>query len=328
MASGLSAPSPTISAVSDEEWPGKLLVVSTAQLRARNWSPQQIETLVRRGKLVRAGYGMYVGAATARALEGKPDGAHVLRAAAAVARMGRGAVLSHRSAAVLHGIDLVGNVGDVTITGRPAAGRKGSDGVHLYTTPLPPEHVTTKFGVPVTTVARTVVDLARTATFADGVVAADSAIRKRLTSKSELRAVLATSPRRRGAAQAARVVDFATGMSESALESIARVAFDHEGLPAPEVQIWIPAATGEAIGRVDFYWERHKTIAEVDGALKYDEDPSRARAQLRRDKRLREAGYEVVHFSWQDITARPAEAADSIRAAFRAAAQKAKATAA
>jgi len=245
-----------------------------------------------------------------------------------VVQAGRGAVLSHRSAAVLHGIDLIGSVGDVTITGRPATGRKGGDGVHLYTTLLPPGHVTAKFGVPVTTVARTVIDLARTATFADGVVAADSAIRKRLTSKSQLRAVLATSPRRRGMAQAARVVDFATGMSESALESIARVSFDHEGLPAPELQIWIPAATGEVIGRVDFYWRKYRTIAEVDGALKYDDDPGRARAQLRRDKRLREAGYEVVHFTWHEITTRPAEAAASIKAAFRAAAQKARTTAA
>jgi Transcriptional regulator, AbiEi antitoxin/Protein of unknown function (DUF559) len=328
MASGLSVLSPTISAVSDEEWPEKLLVVSTAQLRAHNWSPQQIETLVRRGTLVRVSRGMYVRAATARVLAAKPDGAQVLRAAATVVRVGHGAVLSHRSAAVLHGIDLIGNVGEVTMTGRPSSGRRGNQGVHLYTTPLPPEHVTTKLGLPVTTVARTVIDLARTSTFADGVVAADSAIRKRLTSKSQLRAVLATSPRRRGAAQAARVVDFATGKSESALESIARVAFDHDGLPTPELQISIPAATGEFIGRVDFCWERHKTIAEVDGALKYDEDPRRARAQLRRDKRLREAGYEVVHFTWQEIRARPAEAAESIRAAFRTAAQKAKSTAA
>jgi hypothetical protein len=324
MATGMSAASPTIGAMSDEEWPQKLLLVSTAQLRARNCSPQRIETLVRRGTLVRVGHGMYAGGSTARAVAAKPDGEHVLQAAAAVVRLGRGAVVSHRSAAALHGIDLVGNIGDITITGRPATGRKGNRGVHLYSTPLAAEHVTTKFGVPVTTVARTVIDLARTLTFADGVVAADSAIRKRLTSKPQLRAVLAASPRRSGTAQAARVLDFATGKSESALESIARVAFDDQGLPAPELQIWIPAANGDVIGRVDFYWERHKTIVEVDGALKYDDDPSRARAQLRRDKRLREAGYEVVHFTWHEIVARPDEVAASIRAAFESAARKAK----
>ena len=210
------------------------------------------------------------------------------------------------------------------MTGRPRSGRKGTDHLHLYTTPLAPEHVTRKLGLPVTTAARTVIDLARTLTFADGVVAADSAIRKGLTSRRELQIVLATSRGRRGVAQARRVVEFASGLSESVLESIARVVFDDIGLPAPQLQVWIPAATGEAIGRVDFYWEKYKTIAEVDGALKYKDDPGRAMAQLRRDKRLREAGYEVVHFTWYEITARPAEVAASIRAAFQAGGRKAK----
>jgi len=235
---------------------------------------------------------------------------------------GRRAVVSHQSAAVIHGIDLVIKPRDVSITGRPAGGRKGTAGVHLYTTPLPPEHVTRKLGLPITTAARTVIDLARTMTFTDGVVAADSAIRKGLASKSQLLTVLATIGGIPGVVQARRVVEFANGLAESVLESIARVAFDRLGLPAPRLQVWVPAATGEPIGRVDFYWEEHKTIAEVDGAMKYN-DPSRARAQLRRDKRLREAGYEVVHFTWHDITVRPAEAAASIRAAFLAAARKA-----
>lgn len=59
------------------------------------------------------------------------------------------------------------------------------------------------------------------------------------------------------------------------------------------------------IGRVDFYWKKYRTIAEVDGALKYA-DPSRARKQLWRDMALREAGYEVVHFDWREITTQPA----------------------
>jgi hypothetical protein len=51
------------------------------------------------------------------------------------------------------------------------------------------------------------------------------------------------------------------------------------------------------VGRVDFLWEG--TIGEADGALKYA-DPQRAIAQLRRDARLRTAGFEVVHFTWDE----------------------------
>jgi predicted transcriptional regulator of viral defense system len=307
------------------EWPEKLPLFTTRQLRAGGNSPEHIRTLVRRGKIVRIGRGVYVRATTVKAFAATSDGEHVLRAAAAAVQAGSGVFVSHQSAAVLHGIDLIARPGNVvTITGRPARGRNGNASLHIYSTPLPREHVTQRLGVPVTTAARTVIDLARTLTFADGVAAADSAIHKGLTSKSQLLAVLATCPGRRGVAQARRVVEFANGLSESVLESIARVVFDATGLSAPELQVWIPAATGELIGRADFYWKRYKTIAEVDGALKYDQDPSRARAQLRRDKRLREAGYEVVHFTWAEITTRPDEVAASIKAAFRFAAQKAQ----
>jgi predicted transcriptional regulator of viral defense system len=318
----------TITAMTDTGWPQQLPLIATAQLRARGWTPQQIKTSAGRGALVRIARGIYMRGDLARALAAKPDGEHVLRAAAAAVRAGPDAVVSHRSAAVIHGIDLLGRHVDVTITGPVTLGRKGSVGVHSYTTPLPAEHVTRIYGLPVTTVARTVIDLARTLGFVDGVVAADSAIRRRLTTKSELQAVLTAGPRRRGAAVAARVVAFATGLAESALESIARVAFAEQGLAAPRLQVWIPDANGDVIGRVDFYWEKYKTVAEVDGALKYQDDPNRARAQLRRDKRLREAGFEVVHFTWAEITTRPEEVAASIRAAFRAAARKARTTAA
>jgi very-short-patch-repair endonuclease len=49
--------------------------------------------------------------------------------------------------------------------------------------------------------------------------------------------------------------------------------------------------------------------------MKYD-DRSRAIYQLRRDARLREAGFEVVHFDWQEIAAAPGRVSGSIRAAF------------
>jgi hypothetical protein len=115
--------------------------------------------------------------------------------------------------------------------------------------------------------------------------------------------------------QAARqAVAFADARSESVLESISRVAF-HHGLPPPDLQVWVGDAT-DMIGRADFLWRAHRTIAEADGAIKYA-DPTRAKAQLERDKRLREAGFEVVHFTWPDITRTPGQVAAAINAAFR-----------
>ncbi len=62
--------------------------------------------------------------------------------------------------------------------------------------------------------------------------------------------------------------------------------------------------------------ESSRTIAEADGAIKYA-NPARAMAQLERDARLRAAGFEVVHFTWADITRSPAQVAASIKAAFQ-----------
>jgi hypothetical protein len=243
-----------------------------------------------------------------------PHGDHVLKAGAAILLSGPGCAISHQSAALVHGIDLLdGDLSYVTISSH--SGRRGvRHGVHRYVVPLPDSHLTWRFSLPVTTPARTVVDLARTGTFAAGVVAADSALHQGLVAPLELRIAASECPSR-GSARAARVVEFASGLAESPLESLARVAFDDQGLPPPELQASIVGDRG-FIGRVDFYWKHYRTIAEVDGALKYA-DPDRARKQLWRDKALRQAGYEVVHFDWREITQHPDQVASTLRAAFR-----------
>jgi very-short-patch-repair endonuclease len=94
------------------------------------------------------------------------------------------------------------------------------------------------------------------------------------------------------------VVEFGDGLSESVLESCARVAFARRGLDPPELQVRIDTAGG--IFRVDFYWWKYRTIAEADGLLKY-ENPRRAIDQLRRDQLLRETSRNVIHFTWREL---------------------------
>ena len=224
---------------------------------------------------------------------------------------------SHHTAAQIHGLDLLDRPSAlVAITRSPGVGsRSGKPGAQVHCAELPATHVGWRLAVPTTTVARTVIDLARGWSFRAGVVTADSALRRNLTSKDELRAVLMDCRRWRGTRRAAEVVDFADGLSESPLESLARVVFRDCGLPPPQLQALVGSDEGIA-GRVDFLWPRYRTIAEVDGAMKYD-NRSEAMYQLRRDARLREAGFEVVHFNWREITTSPEAVADSIRAAFR-----------
>ena len=109
-------------------------------------------------------------------------------------------------------------------------------------------------------------------------------------------------------------------------ESLARLAFDEGGLPPPELQAWV-GGDGMVAGRVDFYWRAHSTIAEADGAIKYGNGNSgRAQHQLQRDADLRRAGFQVVHFTWNQLHINPDQVIQSIRAAFQQAAVLRKAT--
>jgi very-short-patch-repair endonuclease len=188
-------------------------------------------------------------------------------------------------------------------------------GVVCHMAELPDGHLTTLYGLPATTAARTAVDIARTASFMEGVVVADSALYERHTSRTELRRVLLRCDRWPGISRARRVADFANGLAESALESCARVVFHEQGLPAPELQVHISGRDRTVIARVDFFWRRHGVIAEADGLLKYDSG-ERAIAELKRDRLLREAGCEVIHFTWQELFSDPVRVAGRIREAF------------
>lgn len=308
--------------MSEERMPdsGRLAgIVTTVELNRAGVTESRLRWLVKQGVLVSLGRGVYARAADARQLTLARNGASALRVATAVAVVGSQAVGSHRDAAAIHGLDLLGrgDSGVVAITRPPGAtGSKTSrPGVRLHIVGLPPAHRTVRLGAPVTSVARTVVDLARTTPFAEGVVVADSALRGRQATIADLNEVVAACARWPGIARARQVVEFADARSESAFESISRVAFAQGGLPPPELQVWV-GAQGKVIAPVDFLWREYATIAEADGAIKYA-DPERAKLQLQRDAELREAGFEVVHFTWQDLHINPAQVLRSIRAAFR-----------
>jgi len=293
-------------------------IATRSELAAAGLPEAELRRQLRRGALVAVCRGAYTLPELAAAATGDPAREHALAAAAAVRRAGAGAAASHHSAAIIHGLDLLSrpDSGAVALTRSPRGSRSRSDraGAVVHLADLPPEQVTSRHGVQVTTVARTVIDLARTLPFADGVVVADAALHARKAARAELGSVLAACARWPGVRRAERVAAFSDHRAESALESAARVAFYEHGLPAPKLQAWVGDAE-QMIGRADFFWPEHQTVAEADGAVKYA-TPERAVSQLGRDARLRDGGFEVVHFTWREIMTVPWQVVASIRAAF------------
>jgi predicted transcriptional regulator of viral defense system len=174
-------------------------VITTAGLRAAGLSAGQIGRLARDGTLQSLRTGVYAPTALVESVIRANGGGDLLQVAAALSVTGSRAVGSHHSAAAVHGLSLPGRLppGRVELTRAPQdrGSRSRRPGILIHVADLPPDHVVAYRGVPFTSVARTVVDLARTLPFAEGVAVADSALRAEQTSKSELDAVIASCAR-------------------------------------------------------------------------------------------------------------------------------------
>ena len=126
--------------------------MSTAQLLESGWTSQRIARAVRARRLHRKHRGVYA--------VGHPRLDDVGRAWAALLACGGGAVLSHRSGGVASGLP-VGHSGTVEVSVPGRAGRCGHRGVTVHRpVVLPASDITRVATLPVTTVTRTVIDLA------------------------------------------------------------------------------------------------------------------------------------------------------------------------
>jgi predicted transcriptional regulator of viral defense system len=279
----------------------------------------RLRALIAAGQLVQIRRGAYATSGVLTEATRDPCLRHALDVAAVRALRGQTGVASHQSAAAMHGLRLLTALpeGMVTLTVPPGSrkGGYGRSGVTCHMADLPEEHVTRLYGLPITTAGRTVVDIARTTPFMEGVVVADSALHERHTSKTDLRRVLASCAHWPGTATAKKVVEFANQLAESPLESCARVVFHERGLPPPQLQVPVFGRSGTMIARVDFMWQEHRVVVEADGLLKYDSGET-AIKELARDRLLRDAGYEVVHFTWKELFTDPEGVITRIRDAF------------
>lgn len=296
-----------------------------SQLLAAGFTDDEVRRLVREGRLSPVRRGVYVQGAL-------PDdilARHVLQVEAALRALADDAVVSHVSAAVLHGLRIWAVPLDrVHVTrARRNGGRCGAF-VHVHTAPLDPAEVVVVGGLPVTSLARTVTDLARSVPFEQAVVLADSAMfhkRRDCIGPTDLAEALERAPRWPGSPAARRVVAFANGLSESVGESRSRLAIAAAGLPLPVLQWEVHAAgTGAFIGRVDFGWPELCAVGEFDGLVKYGrtllpgQDPVEVLvAEKRREDALRAEDLGVVRWLWSDLS-RFAPVAARLRSRFRA----------
>jgi len=278
-------------------------VVSLAQLRALGLGDSAVRERVRRGSLARIHRGVYA--------YGHP----VLRKEgiflAAVLACGPGAVLSHRAAADLLGLWAGARARvDVTV---PRGGGRSRPGIEIHRSKLVPEERTEVQGIPTTTVARTLLDLAEVLTPRGLERAFDQAEILQLLDMRALEQVIERSQGRHALLPLRALLsslDPQSKFTRSELERRFLALCADAGLPKPLVNATLELECEHLV--VDFLWPRHRLVAETDGF-----ESHRTRVAFHRDRRrdqlLLRAGFERVRFSWRDVLHDPAWVVETVQ---------------
>ena len=210
---------------------------------------------------------------------------------AAVRACGEHALLCGRAAAVLYGIVKQPPPKPEVLTPR----KRPLAGVNMHRAErIDPCDVTQCRGIPVTTVPRTIVDLAgELASDELARVVHEAGIRYRVTPEA-VEAVLARRPNSRGAAKLRRVLRGDVRVTLSKLEARFLQLLGRHGLPLPETN---RLAGGH---RVDCRWPEHRLTVELDG-YRYHASRHAWENDRRRERDARARGDDFRRYTYGDV---------------------------
>ena len=240
------------------------------------------------------------------------------RVAAVLMTAPAGAVISHRGAAALWGIEipLVDRTDrrvDLIVPGRGRAESRADRRVHRLA--LAPDECTHRRAQPVTTPARTWRDLAAVLE-PPALLAVTDQVLRHLAERGELAAQLRRQPTGRGCARGRRVLPLGDPRAESPMESVVRWTFHAGGLPAPELQFVLRDGRGGFVARADFAWPAHRVMVEFDGDVHRERDVFVN--DVRRQNLVVAAGWTVLRYTSADALGRPDDMVAEVRSALRA----------
>jgi very-short-patch-repair endonuclease len=265
--------------------------IAVRQLRAVAVAPASEAWLVARGRLLPCLRGVFC--------VGHDAPAELGAETAGLLSVRDGAALSHWSAAALLGLwTPAPTVVEVTVDDAPAA---ANSGVRVHRSRiLQSRDVQITRGLPVTSPARTLLDLALSATARQLEIAFDRAIVEKTLRPSQVTDILARAGGHRGRARLAALLDRESGaltMTQSQVEEAMLALIRHAGLPVPHVNFPFEG------WKLDFYWPAARFAVEVD-SYTYHGSRYRFERDRRKDNALRRADIEVLRIITRDITER------------------------
>lgn len=247
---------------------------------------------------------------------GALDDPHAL-IAAALASVGPGAVVSHVTAADLLGLRLpprIDALDPVHVTlprGRRARTRPG---VRVHNRDIT-GCVAERFGIPLTDVIATWLDLATTFTLPDLVAITDAIGNQELATREELADGLVTSAGRKGRRAAAQALELSNFAAASWWESEARLMFEAACLPVVP-QLTVLDTAGDFVARLDFGDAVRKVGVEYDGSDHMK--PAQQRKDVRRVQRLQREGWLILRYTYEDLALEPDRVVSEVRSALAA----------
>ena len=281
---GLDGPPPerALAELVDRQWG----VASLAQLRAAGLSADAVERRVRTGRLHRLYRGVYGVGDRALRVEG--------RRLAAVLASGPGAVLSHRSAAAHWGL-LATDQERIDVTAPRS--RQGVPGIRLHTSrSLDAQDAANHRGLPITTIARTLLDLAATVRDDQLERALAQAMYLQVYDQRAITDVIHRSNGHRGTNVLKQATKQEPQITKSDWEIRMLRLVRGANIPEPICNRPLHAPDhGEC--KPDFYWPAHDLIVETDG-WEAHRTLAAFRSDRAKDAALTAAGYKVLRFTW------------------------------
>jgi hypothetical protein len=243
-----------------------------------------------------------------------PRDRYVARVTAVALTRRTPAVVSHWSAAAFWDLPRLGEWPEAIHLTVPASASSGSkNGITKHRAVLLDDDVEEVGGIAITSLGRTILDIAATSSFRDAVAAADAALRvdrygrrPAMITREQLETAWTRAQPMRAHARTRAVLAFAETRAESPLESASRVTMRMIGVPRPLLQFAHYDDQG-FIGETDFAWPEFRAVAEADGDRKYlDPEFRNGRSaeqvfldEKRREDRLRALGLRVARWPWQ-----------------------------
>ncbi|MDH3295560.1 MAG: type IV toxin-antitoxin system AbiEi family antitoxin domain-containing protein [Acidimicrobiia bacterium] len=284
-------------------------VISRAEALSLGLSPSQISRRLTSHRWVRIGSGVYRSAAAPRTWFSE----------ARAAALSLGGLVSHRSSAVVWEVDGF-RPGLMEVVVPEWSGRQRS-GIRVHRSrdfELADGRVVN--GVPVTGLARTVLDVAAVVGRRRLEQTVDAVLRQKLLVWPDLADVLARHSEhgRTGCGRLRALLEHRYGdqaIPDSRFNRMVGQLLSDAGLPDPDYE-HIIEHDGRFVARVDLAYPRHRVAIECD-SVRYHLNLESFEADPRRKNALLLAGWRVLTFTWSDYSERSGVLVDTVRSALR-----------